>query len=92
MQEFYLQLQSANFLHCCQWNPACEPIGVVQIVHGVAEHVARYAPFAEFLTQRGYLVVGEDHPGHGKSVPACGGSTCSMARPGGRCRMCLTIS
>lgn len=70
MQEFYLQLQSANFLHCCQWNPACEPIGVVQIVHGVAEHVARYAPFAEFLTQRGYLVVGEDHPGHGKSVPA----------------------
>ena len=48
MQEFYLQLQSANFLHCCQWNPACEPIGVVQIVHGVAEHVARYAPFAEF--------------------------------------------
>ena len=68
MQEFFIQLETASFLHCCQWCPAGEPIGVVQLVHGVAEHVARYAPFAAFLTQRGYLVVGEDHPGHGKSV------------------------
>lgn len=68
MQEFFLQNGPTEFLHCCQWEPACQPIGVVQLVHGVAEHVARYDPFAQFLAERGYLVVGEDHPGHGKSV------------------------
>lgn len=69
MQEFFLQHGSTAFLHCCQWDPACRPIGAVQIVHGVAEHIARYDAFARFLADRGYLVVGEDHPGHGKSVP-----------------------
>lgn len=68
MQEFFLQNGTSEFLHCCQWDPSCEPIGVVQLVHGVAEHVARYDEFARFLADRGYLVVGEDHPGHGKSV------------------------
>lgn len=70
MQEFYLQSTSSEFLHCCQWEPAGQPIGVVQLVHGVAEHIARYGDFAQFLADRGYVVVGEDHPGHGKSVPA----------------------
>lgn len=41
---------------------------IVQIVHGMAEYVERYEEFAEFLTQRGCVVVGEDHMGHGKSV------------------------
>lgn len=70
MQEFFLQHGPSDFLHCCQWDPACEPIGVVQLVHGVAEHIARYDGFARFLADRGYVVVGEDHPGHGKSVPS----------------------
>lgn len=41
---------------------------VVQIVHGMAEYVERYEEFARFLTDRGCVVVGEDHMGHGKSV------------------------
>ena len=69
MREFFLQHGQTEFLHCCQWEPACQPIGVVQLVHGVAEHIARYDGFARFLADRGYVVVGEDHPGHGKSVP-----------------------
>ena len=55
-------------MHCCQWLPEGQPVGVVQIVHGVAEYIARYDEFARFLAAHGYLVVGEDHPGHGKSV------------------------
>lgn len=39
--------------------------GVVQINHGLAEHAARYAPFADFLSQRGYHVYAHDHRGHG---------------------------
>ena len=41
---------------------------IVQIVHGMAEYIERYEEFAEFLTARGCVVIGEDHMGHGKSV------------------------
>lgn len=68
MQEFFLQLDDATCLHCCAWLPEIPPVAVVQIIHGVAEYVARYDHFASFLARRGYLVVGEDHAGHGKSV------------------------
>ena len=39
--------------------------GVVHINHGLAEHAARYAPFAAFLNRRGYHVYAHDHRGHG---------------------------
>lgn len=39
--------------------------GVVQINHGLAEHAARYARFAGFLSARGYHVYAHDHRGHG---------------------------
>lgn len=67
MQEFYLQTEN-GCIHCCQWLPVCEPVGIVQIIHGICDYVARYTELAEFLADRGYVVVGEDHPGHGKSV------------------------
>ncbi len=44
------------------------PRGVVQLVHGMAEHIDRYEPFARFLASRGYLVAGHDHVGHGKTA------------------------
>lgn len=39
--------------------------GVVQINHGLAEHAARYARFADFLAERGYATYAHDHRGHG---------------------------
>lgn len=41
------------------------PRAVIQVVHGMAEHSARYARFAEQATARGYAVVADDHRGHG---------------------------
>jgi len=41
---------------------------MLQILHGMAEHIERYRHFAEFCTGRGYIVFGHDHIGHGKSV------------------------
>lgn len=38
---------------------------VVQINHGLAEHAARYARFARFLSGRGFHVYAHDHRGHG---------------------------
>ncbi|WP_028505875.1 alpha/beta hydrolase [Ruminococcus sp. FC2018] len=42
--------------------------GVVQIAHGMAEHFERYSGFADFLAEKGFVVCGEDHLGHGRSV------------------------
>jgi len=44
------------------------PIGIVQLTHGMAEHIARYDAFASFLASNGFVVCGNDHLGHGKSV------------------------
>jgi alpha-beta hydrolase superfamily lysophospholipase len=41
---------------------------VVQIAHGLAEHIGRYDEFARFLVGQGFVVCGNDHLGHGKSV------------------------
>ncbi|OUZ12814.1 alpha/beta hydrolase [Aeromicrobium sp. PE09-221] len=47
---------------------ADRPRGVVQISHGLAEHVARYGRFAEALNAAGFHVVGSDHRGHGRTI------------------------
>jgi alpha-beta hydrolase superfamily lysophospholipase len=41
---------------------------VVQLAHGMAEHSARYARFAQALTGHGYGVYVNDHRGHGHTV------------------------
>ena len=49
-------------------NPGIAPAGIVQIVHGMSEHVERYDEFARYLVSRGYIVCANDHIGHGESV------------------------
>lgn len=44
------------------------PVGVVQLTHGMAEHIDRYDGFARFLASNGFVVCGHDHLGHGKSI------------------------
>lgn len=72
MQSFYLDPIEGVHMHCRMWKPEEEPRAVVQIIHGVAEHIDRYDAFARFLTAKGMLVVGEDHPGHGATVTSDG--------------------
>lgn len=55
-------------VHAVEWLPEGETHAVLQIAHGVAEHILRYESLAEFLTLRGIAVVGNDHLGHGLSV------------------------
>lgn len=42
--------------------------GVVQMVHGMAEHKERYIDIMRYLAEKGYVCVMHDHRGHGKSV------------------------
>jgi len=53
-----------------RWTPDSPiPIkGVVQIVHGMAEHARRYHDFASFLVSKGYAVYANDLKGHGKTA------------------------
>lgn len=44
--------------------------GVIQVVHGMAEHCLRYRDFANFMTSNGYGVYAHDHRGHGQSLDA----------------------
>lgn len=68
----YFSFQSADGvtkIHAVKWIPdQGEYKAVFQIIHGMIEYVERYDAFAEYLTQHGFLVVGHDHLGHGKSI------------------------
>jgi alpha-beta hydrolase superfamily lysophospholipase len=55
-------------IHVKRWVPDGDVRAVVQIVHGMVEFVGRYSGFAAFLADHGFLVVGNDHLGHGESV------------------------
>ena len=56
-------------IHAIKWEPEQGGVAaVLQISHGMIEHVKRYEAFAEFLTNQGFAVVGNDHLGHGDSV------------------------
>lgn len=44
------------------------PKAIIQIEHGIAEHIERYIPFATTLAEHGYAVFADDHLGHGKTV------------------------
>lgn len=71
MREEHFNFTSAEGkvrIHGVKWIPEGEVRAVLQLVHGMAEHVERYREFARFLTLQGILVVGHDHLGHGASV------------------------
>ena len=68
-EEFhYLSQDGKTQIHAIKWMPDGEPKAILQIVHGMIEFIDRYDDFAKFMASNGYLVVGEDHLGHGESV------------------------
>ena len=66
--DFWYDSKGAGRIHGCRWTPEGEPRAVLQLVHGIAERVERYDDFANYLNSLGYLVVAEDHMGHGASI------------------------
>lgn len=50
------------------WLPDRDPEMILQICHGMIEHIGRYEEFAQFLCDNGIAVLGHDQLGHGKSV------------------------
>lgn len=66
--EYYYDSCGVGQIRACIWTPESEPRAVVQLVHGIAEHVERYDDYANWLNEKGILVVAQDHMGHGKSI------------------------
>lgn len=69
---YYDSSDGETRIHALVWLPADDaahrPYGIVQIVHGMVEHIERYDDFARFLAANGYAVCANDHIGHGGST------------------------
>src|SRR5262249_48083271 len=66
------RITSTDGLHiaCARWDSRGAVRGVVQIAHGMGEHIGRYAGLIDLLVSAGFTVYGNDHRGHGRTAPS----------------------
>ena len=67
MKRYDLIMKDGKVLSVCEWAPKGEIKGVVQISHGMAEHIMRYDGVANYLSENGFVVIGDDHRAHGQT-------------------------
>nr|WP_230202566.1 alpha/beta hydrolase [Paenibacillus ihumii] len=70
-QTFTFTNDAQNEVFVYEWkseDPSVQPRGVLQIAHGMAETAKRYERLADILTTRGWIVLGGDHRGHGRTA------------------------
>ena len=61
--------EAGTNIHAVKWSPENGEIrAAIQLNHGMIEYIERYSEFAEYLADRGFVVMGHDHIGHGDSV------------------------
>jgi alpha-beta hydrolase superfamily lysophospholipase len=65
---FTFQARDGRDIVAYRWTQSGPPRGLVQLTHGMGEHVLRYDAVARALTDAGFLVVGKDHRGRGASA------------------------
>ena len=63
----------ASQIYAVKYIPDTEPRAILQITHGMSEHIARYEDFATFMCDHGIMVIGDDHLGHGRTMHMNGG-------------------
>lgn len=64
----FLSNNKYSDIYVKMWIPKGEIKAILQLSHGMNEHMGRYDEFANYLARNGMMVVGNDHMGHGKSV------------------------
>ena len=65
---YYDSRDEITKIHAVRWIPDGKPKAILQIVHGMQEYAARYEAFATYMAEQGYLVIANDHLGHGLSA------------------------
>lgn len=67
--DFRFKADDGQEIFVSKWSPKeGQAKAIIQISHGMAEHIARYDRFASMLTNAGYIVYGNDHRGHGRTA------------------------
>ena len=74
MERFVWKAKDGKEISVVEWS-AERPVGIVQLSHGMAEHVLRYDGFANYLNGLGYTVFGDDHRCFGQTDSALPGYT-----------------
>ena len=72
MREFTLEPEKDVTLACREYRPEGDPVGILQVIHGLGEHQGRYVFFARFLAENGFAVYTSDLPGHGPAAAETG--------------------
>lgn len=65
---FSIEAQDGHHIETYAWSNTASPRGVIQVVHGMAEHSRRYRHVAQALVDQGYVVYASEHRGHGQSA------------------------
>jgi alpha-beta hydrolase superfamily lysophospholipase len=66
--EFRFTSSDGLRIACARWEARGRARGVVQIAHGMGEHIGRYTGTIEALVSAGLTVYGNDHRGHGRTA------------------------
>ena len=69
IREIYIP--SSDGIHSLRtkiYEPDIKPVGILQIVHGMTEHIDRYDAFMTDMAKQGFVTFGADNLGHKKSV------------------------
>lgn len=70
-QAFFRSTDGNNMSRVLIWkDDENEPAAILQIAHGLTEHIGRYERFARFMASNGFIVCGNDHIGHGLTAPS----------------------
>lgn len=68
-QSFFLTSSSQERFFVKSYLPAMgKPQGILQVMHGMAEHHGRYEELGRFLAENAYGLFVNDHPGHGQTA------------------------
>ena len=64
-ERFHFTSADGLSIACAKWSGQHEPRGIIQISHGLGEHIGRYAELAKVLVDDEFVVYGNDDRGHG---------------------------
>jgi len=67
-KEFWVSTSDHTDVYVKKWfKTEVKPKAIVQLSHGMIEHIQRYHDFSTFLLENDIFVYGNDHRGHGKT-------------------------
>jgi alpha-beta hydrolase superfamily lysophospholipase len=65
--EFRFTSEDGLQIACSRWQSRGPARGVIQIAHGLGEHIGRYSDLIAVLQEAGLVVYANDHRGHGRT-------------------------